>query len=88
MIENFDKFRENTENADILARKGYLVTFGIPPQYPETGYGYLERGGKEAPGYKVVSFREKLIMIQLSNFLTKELLLEFRYVCIFCRSIS
>lgn len=59
MISNFEKFRENVENADILARKDYLVTFGIPPQYPETGYGYIEKGIKEIPGYRVASFREK-----------------------------
>ena len=59
MIANFEKFSENAENADVLARKGYLVTFGIPPQYPETGYGYIEKGEPENPGYKVASFREK-----------------------------
>ncbi len=59
MIENFEKFRENVENADILAKQGYLVTFGIPPQYPETGYGYIERGDYKRPGYTVASFREK-----------------------------
>lgn len=59
MIENFEKFKDNAEKADILAREGYLVTFGIPPQYPETGYGYIERGEREGPGYRVASFREK-----------------------------
>ena len=59
MVDNFEKFKENIEAADVLAQKGYLVTFGIPPQYPETGYGYIERGAKEAPGFKVASFREK-----------------------------
>ena len=29
---------------------GWLVTFGIQPTYPETGYGYIRRGeGVEAP---------------------------------------
>ena len=59
MIDNFEKFKENAEKSDILARKGYLVTFGIPPQYPETGYGYIERGEFQDPGYRVASFREK-----------------------------
>ncbi|MCP4748580.1 MAG: mannose-1-phosphate guanylyltransferase/mannose-6-phosphate isomerase [Desulfobacteraceae bacterium] len=27
-----------------FARKGYLVTFGIVPQAPETGYGYIRKG--------------------------------------------
>ncbi|MCH7504985.1 mannose-1-phosphate guanylyltransferase [PVC group bacterium] len=37
-----------------------LVTFGIPPAYPETGYGYIERGKKVAPlTYQVRQFTEK-----------------------------
>jgi mannose-1-phosphate guanylyltransferase len=37
-----------------LADQGFLVTFGIKPQYPETGFGYIE-----ADGEKVLSFKEK-----------------------------
>lgn len=37
-----------------LARQGFLVTFGIKPSKPETGYGYIEHLGN-----KVISFREK-----------------------------
>ncbi len=37
-----------------LASAGNLVTFGIRPAYPETGYGYME-----AEGETVLSFREK-----------------------------
>ena len=29
------------EQAVAFARQGYLVTFGIQPQYPETGFGYI-----------------------------------------------
>ncbi|MCS6999710.1 MAG: mannose-1-phosphate guanylyltransferase [Bacteroidota bacterium] len=37
-----------------------IVTFGIPPTRPETGYGYIEIGTAEADGfYRVASFREK-----------------------------
>lgn len=43
---------------------GALYTFGIPPTYPATGYGYLERGDAvEMPGktrhFKLLRFREK-----------------------------
>lgn len=45
-----------------LAEKGYLVTFGIPPDRPETGYGYIEID-RNTPlgrqGFKVKCFREK-----------------------------
>jgi len=37
-----------------LARAGYLVTFGIQPTYPETGFGYIEADNRD-----VLSFREK-----------------------------
>jgi len=49
------------------AAEGYLVTFGVPPRYPETGYGYVEvgepllpsAGHVEVPVHLVRSFREK-----------------------------
>ncbi|MBN7813503.1 mannose-1-phosphate guanylyltransferase [Algoriphagus sp. H41] len=37
-----------------LAKEGYIVTFGLKPTKPETGYGYIESAGEE-----VKSFREK-----------------------------
>lgn len=37
-----------------LASDGYLVTFGITPSYPETGFGYIEAKGEE-----VKAFHEK-----------------------------
>lgn len=40
--------------AQKYADEGYLVTFGIKPNYPETGYGYIE-----ADGHDVTSFKEK-----------------------------
>lgn len=48
-------------------RHGMLVTFGIPPRYPEPGYGYIELGealevdveGGAEPVHRVVRVREK-----------------------------
>lgn len=38
----------------------HIVTFGITPNRPETGYGYIARGEELAPGvFKIDSFREK-----------------------------
>lgn len=42
------------EKAKELAMKGNIVTFGIAPDYAETGYGYIE-----AVGSDVISFKEK-----------------------------
>lgn len=45
--------------AAALAHEGTVV-FGIPPDRPETGYGYIQRGQKIEDGlYQVVRFREK-----------------------------
>jgi mannose-1-phosphate guanylyltransferase/mannose-6-phosphate isomerase len=59
LISPVERFREDAARADELARQGYLVTFGIPPAYPATGYGYIESGDKIEPGRRVASFREK-----------------------------
>ncbi len=37
----------------------YIVTFGIKPTSPETGYGYIQPGDALQFGYKAASFREK-----------------------------
>jgi mannose-1-phosphate guanylyltransferase/mannose-6-phosphate isomerase len=37
----------------------YLVTFGIPPTRPHTGYGYIRPGKALSLGYEVAAFREK-----------------------------
>lgn len=43
-----------------LAQEGYLVTLGIEPTGPETGYGYIQRGARIGDGvYKVENFKEK-----------------------------
>ncbi|MDH4206589.1 MAG: mannose-1-phosphate guanylyltransferase/mannose-6-phosphate isomerase, partial [Desulfobacteraceae bacterium] len=53
-------FHERLESAVKLAEMGYIVTFGITPHYPETGYGYIEGGGKIAFGaLSVKRFVEK-----------------------------
>ncbi|MBB2163566.1 mannose-1-phosphate guanylyltransferase/mannose-6-phosphate isomerase [Gluconacetobacter sp. 1b LMG 1731] len=44
------------------ARQDYIVTFGMKPTKPETGYGYIERGSElaEVPGaYRAAKFMEK-----------------------------
>ena len=43
------------------AEAGAIITFGIQPDRPETGYGYIERGAAlpESGGYSVTAFHEK-----------------------------
>jgi mannose-1-phosphate guanylyltransferase/mannose-6-phosphate isomerase len=45
IVRNHAKFAESVASAMAAAERGYLVTFGIAPDAPETGYGYVQRGG-------------------------------------------
>lgn len=49
VIGDIDAFHECLETAIRLAQSGHIVTFGIKPNYPETGYGYIE-GGADVSG--------------------------------------
>ncbi len=44
VIADVDRFHEKLSAAIALAEAGRIVTFGIRPHYPETGYGYIEGG--------------------------------------------
>ncbi len=55
LISNQEAFLQGIEQARKLAAEGNLVTFGITPHSPETGYGYIKKGG----GCEVLSFVEK-----------------------------
>lgn len=54
-------FRAALASAEAAAADGAIVTLGIQPTRPETGYGYIEVGEPlgEGPARKVVAFREK-----------------------------
>ncbi|MDQ1161007.1 mannose-1-phosphate guanylyltransferase [Chryseobacterium sp. SORGH_AS 447] len=54
LIQNQDAYEKAIREAVELAKKDFLVTFGIVPSKPETGYGYIEYESKD-----VLSFREK-----------------------------
>ncbi len=63
LIRDAQAYEERVRAAQALASQGYLVTFGIEPAYPETGYGYIEADASRplaAPhSFAVKSFREK-----------------------------
>lgn len=66
IIDAMEQYEEAIKDAIDKASKGYIVTFGIVPTKPETGYGYIERKGDD-----VVSFREKPSQITAMNFIAK-----------------
>jgi len=59
LINNIDAFNKTIEEGKKLSELGYIVTFGITPSYPETGYGYIKISDKLETGYKVEKFVEK-----------------------------
>lgn len=59
LIKDAEKFNRSIAEACELAGNGNIVTFGIKPAYPETGYGYVKTGAPLAPGFKVDKFVEK-----------------------------
>ncbi|MCI4412155.1 MAG: mannose-1-phosphate guanylyltransferase/mannose-6-phosphate isomerase [Thiotrichales bacterium] len=54
LIKNERAYQQVVQQAKALAQQGNLVTFGIVPTYPETGFGYIESRGVD-----VLSFKEK-----------------------------
>ncbi|HHN8366085.1 TPA: mannose-1-phosphate guanylyltransferase/mannose-6-phosphate isomerase [Morganella morganii] len=60
VISDNDKFIHAVKKAKKAAEENYLVTFGIVPFTPETGYGYIKKGDLISDGiFKVSSFKEK-----------------------------
>ncbi len=49
VVRDNSVFQDKLKSGIKLANEGFVVTFGIRPHYPETGYGYIE-GEKELPG--------------------------------------
>lgn len=60
LIKDVEAFQAGVAKAVPLAKEGKLVTFGIVPHQPETGYGYIHRGSELAADcYSVDDFVEK-----------------------------
>jgi len=60
MIKDSVSFAQTVKEGERLAEQGYIVTFGIKPTYPETGYGYVNVSNVALEGgFKVKRFVEK-----------------------------
>ena len=60
LIGDTDSFTQGVSLALPAARDGWLVTFGIRPDRPETGFGYIRRGEAIGQGaFRVAQFVEK-----------------------------
>jgi len=59
IITPIDAFCKNAETAYTESNNKKLVTFGVQPDHPSTGYGYIEASVDNKPVRKVLSFKEK-----------------------------
>lgn len=61
LVRDEDSFMTAAAEAAKLAARGYLVTFGVHPTHPETGYGYIRKGRRlaDSKGFEVAAFVEK-----------------------------
>lgn len=59
LIADVDAFVLAVEEAARLASRGYVVTFGVVPTRPETGYGYIEQGPSLDGAFHIARFVEK-----------------------------
>ncbi|BAZ94550.1 mannose-1-phosphate guanylyltransferase [Thiohalobacter thiocyanaticus] len=71
VIPDLEAFRRALADGVALAEQGHLVTFGIQPTRPETGYGYIQRGETlDGDGrFKVKRFVEKPDLDQAQGYL-------------------
>ncbi len=59
LIKDQEAFHSAIAKAEALANEGKLVTFGIVPDKPHTGYGYIKAGKVLNVGFEVADFVEK-----------------------------
>jgi len=61
LIQDVAAFADDVAVAEMLAIQGFLVTFGISPGHPETGFGYIQAGEvvSDMRGHRVAGFIEK-----------------------------
>ena len=61
VIDDLARFRGAVSTASDLARQDSIVTFGVVPTRPDTGYGYIEVGESIGGGgaFRVTRFKEK-----------------------------
>lgn len=70
VISDVAAFQAAVKRAAKFASQGKLVTFGIVPYSPETGYGYIRRGSPLDDAFEVAQFVEKPDLATAENFLS------------------
>ncbi|WP_425639305.1 mannose-1-phosphate guanylyltransferase [Algoriphagus yeomjeoni] len=52
LIKSGAEYQKAVKRAIQLAKEGFIVTFGLKPSRPETGFGYIEAAGEEVKGFR------------------------------------
>ena len=74
LIKNEEQYIRAVKKAGELAEEGYIVTFGITPNEPHTGYGYIEIEDSENytdDSFNVIKFHEKPDLKTAQKYLQK-----------------
>ncbi len=66
VIDGSETYKQAIEEAVEKAKQDFIVTFGVHPTKPETGYGYIEHNADE-----VLSFREKPNQVTAQDFIDR-----------------
>jgi mannose-1-phosphate guanylyltransferase len=66
VIDGDSAYAQSMDEAVEKAKQNFIVTFGVHPTKPETGYGYIEHKGDE-----VLSFREKPNLVTAQDFIDR-----------------
>ncbi|HEY8271509.1 MAG TPA: mannose-1-phosphate guanylyltransferase/mannose-6-phosphate isomerase [Pseudobdellovibrionaceae bacterium] len=66
LIQDTEAFYQAVREAEQLALQNKIVTLGIPPDHPATGYGYIQ---KDSQSNKVLKFHEKPSLEKAEKFL-------------------
>jgi mannose-1-phosphate guanylyltransferase len=70
-ISKVEALRQSLHLAYQLAEQGYLVTLGVKPTSPETGYGYIRFGEQVSEGYNHAAFQAQRF-VEKPNLVTAE----------------
>lgn len=71
-VKDKKKFCKLLTRAIKIANQGFLVTLGIPPDKPETGYGYIKAGERLKDFYLVKKFIEKPGLAKARKFIKEK----------------
>ncbi|HCC68744.1 MAG TPA: mannose-1-phosphate guanylyltransferase/mannose-6-phosphate isomerase [Nitrospiraceae bacterium] len=69
IIKPAEKLGNYIKKAEGIAKEGHIVTCGIRPTRPETGYGYIKAGENIRDFYKVERFEEKPDMVTAMKYI-------------------